>query len=273
MKNSRRQFLKVASLSFVGLASSAAIGSIASAATSATPAAPATPAAAGYKANPKGIKAKQWGMVIDTRKFAEQPELYEKVINACHKDHNVPTILKDGKPSKQEVKWIWTDGYTQTFTDQVDRYPAKSIMERKFLMLCNHCENPACVRVCPTQATFRNEEGIVAMDYHRCIGCRYCMAGCPFGARSFNFMDPRDHIKEVNTEYPTRMRGVVEKCTFCSERLAIGKMPLCVEASSGAIAFGDLADPESSVRKLLAENFTLRRKPTLGTEPSVFYIL
>ncbi len=140
-------------------------------------------------------------------------------------------------------------------------------------MLCNHCESPACVRVCPTKATFRRKDGIVVMDYHRCIGCRYCMAGCPFGARSFNFMDPRNHIAKVNPTFPTRMRGVVEKCTFCSELLAVGKMPLCVEASNGAIAFGDLTDPESSVRKLLAENFTLRRKPTLGTEPSVYYIL
>ena len=146
--------------------------------------------------------------------------------------------------------------------------------ERAFYSLaCNHCENPACVRVCPTKATFRRHDGIVVMDYHRCIGCRYCMAGCPFGARSFNFMDPRPAIAETNPTFPTRMRGVVEKCTFCSERLAVGQMPLCVEASEGGIAFGDLADKDSSVRKLLAENFTLRRKPTLGTEPSVYYIL
>jgi molybdopterin-containing oxidoreductase family iron-sulfur binding subunit len=140
-------------------------------------------------------------------------------------------------------------------------------------MLCNHCENPACVRVCPTQATFRNSEGIVVMDYHRCIGCRFCMAGCPFGARSFNFEDPRPYIAETNPRFPTRMRGVVEKCTFCSERLAAGELPLCVEASDGAITFGDLTDPESDVRKVLAENFTIRRKPTLGTEPSVYYIM
>ena len=129
------------------------------------------------------------------------------------------------------------------------------------------------MRVCPTGATFRRDDGIVAMDDHRCIGCRYCMAGCPFGARSFNFKDPRPEIAEINPTFPTRMRGVVEKCTFCSERLAVGKMPLCVEASEGAILFGDLGNPESDVRKTLAENFTIRRKPTLGTEPSVYYII
>ncbi len=139
---------------------------------------------------------------------------------------------------------------------------------------CQQCGNPPCVSVCPVIATDKNVDGgIVSQVHPRCIGCRYCMAGCPFGARSFNFRDPRDFIPEINPTFPTRMRGVVEKCTFCSELLAVGEMPLCVNASNGAIAFGDLTDPESSVRKLLAENFTLRRKPTLGTEPSVYYII
>jgi molybdopterin-containing oxidoreductase family iron-sulfur binding subunit len=111
------------------------------------------------------------------------------------------------------------------------------------------------------------------MDFHRCIGCRYCMAGCPFGARSFNFQDPRPFIKKENPDFPTRMRGVVEKCTFCSERLDNGEMPACVEASNGAVLFGDLSDKDSEVRKALRENFTIRRKPSLGTEPGVYYII
>lgn len=139
--------------------------------------------------------------------------------------------------------------------------------------LCNHCDNPPCVRVCPTKATFKREDGIVMMDMHRCIGCRFCMAGCPYGSRSFNFQDPRPFIAEENPVYPTRMKGVVEKCTFCTERLAEGKMPACVEASEGKIVFGDLGDPDSEIRHILAENFTLRRKPDLGTSPSVFYII
>ena len=257
MKNSRRQFLKVAGLSFLGLASGPFPGKLL-----------AAPGQGEYKVPEKELMAKQWGMVIDTRKFT-RPEDFQAVSKACHTYHNVPSIN-----SNQDVKWIWTEDYRGAFTDQVDRYPATAVLERNYLLLCNHCENPACVRVCPTKATFKREDGIVVMDYHRCIGCRYCMAGCPFGARSFNFMDPRPHIAEVNPTFPTRMRGVVEKCTFCSELLAEGKMPLCVEAApEGGITFGDLADPESDVRKVLAENFTIRRKPTLGTEPSVFYIL
>jgi molybdopterin-containing oxidoreductase family iron-sulfur binding subunit len=99
------------------------------------------------------------------------------------------------------------------------------------------------------------------------------MAGCPFGARSFNFQDPRPFIKHFNPQFPTRMRGVVEKCNFCAERLAVGKLPSCVEAAGGAIAFGDLADENSDVRKALREHFAIRRKPDAGTSPSVYYIL
>ncbi len=265
MINSRRQFLKIASLSLLGVAGNAATASLGSA------------AQGEFRHSEAALGAKQWGMVINTKAFADSPELFGAVISACHRNHNVPDIFEDSAktiPSKQEVKWIWTDGYHQTFTDQMDSYPAADIVNRQYLMLCNHCENPACTRVCPTGATFRrSSDGIVVMDYHRCIGCRYCMAACPFGARSFNFQNPRPHIAELNPNFPARMQGVVEKCTFCSERLAVGKMPLCVEASDGAILFGDLRDPESDVRKVLAENFTIRRKPTLGTEPSVFYIL
>jgi len=112
------------------------------------------------------------------------------------------------------------------------------------------------------------------MDYHRCIGCRYCMAGCPYGARSFNFKDPRPYIEEINPNYPTRTKGVVEKCNFCSERLAKGLLPACVEASTnGGLVFGDLDDPNSEVRKVLDTQFTVQRKPSLGTKPKVFYIL
>jgi len=101
------------------------------------------------------------------------------------------------------------------------------------------------------------------------------MAGCPYGARSFNWKDPRDFIKtELNMTFPTRERGVVEKCNFCDERLAVGKPPACVEACKvGGLAFGDLEDPNSEVRKLLTTHFSIRRKPELGTDPSVYYIV
>jgi molybdopterin-containing oxidoreductase family iron-sulfur binding subunit len=142
-----------------------------------------------------------------------------------------------------------------------------------FLLLCNHCNNPPCVRVCPTKATFRRDDGIVMMDMHRCIGCRFCMAGCPYAARSFNWRDPRPFVKDVFPGYPTREIGVVEKCTFCAERLAQGLMPACVEASRGALVFGDLLDEKSKVRETLKKYFTIRRKTHLGTNPQVYYIV
>ena len=94
-------------------------------------------------------------------------------------------------------------------------------------------------------------------DMHRCIGCRFCMAACPFGARSFNYKNPRlaKNLQEyMNPEFPTRTIGVVEKCTFCYERLAKGLKPACVEESNGALVFGDLEDPTSEIRKFSLQN-------------------
>jgi Fe-S-cluster-containing dehydrogenase component len=118
---------------------------------------------------------------------------------------------------------------------------------------------------------------------HRCIGCRYCMAACPYGSRSFNWSDPRDHFKEGRelTNYPPREKGVVEKCTFCAERIRVGGTPACVEAAAkvpggeGALTFGDLGDKDSAVSKILSdtENNTICRRVSLGTGPNVFYIV
>ena len=112
------------------------------------------------------------------------------------------------------------------------------------------------------------------MDWHRCIGCRYCVLACPYGSRSFNWRDPRPFIEETKPDFPTRSRGVVEKCTFCEERLARGIQPACVEAcKEKALIFGDLEDPDSEVRSLLKDRFTIRRKPGLGTQPEVYYMV
>ena len=224
--------------------------------------------AAETKESSKALHAKHWGMVIDVDKF-KTPEDFQRVMEACHRYHNVPDI---GNPD-DEIKWIWPEDFEHTFAELKNPYLSDKIKEMNFPVLCNHCEEPACVRVCPTQATFKRPAGIVAMDFHRCVGCRFCMAACPFGARSFNFGDPRPYIKEINPEVPTRTKGVVEKCTFCVERLEKGLPPACVEASNGAILFGDLNDPDSDVRKILTGNFAVRRKVELGTGPSVYYVI
>lgn len=217
----------------------------------------------------KGVRL---GLVIDMRKLYGKPELMDKAVTACIKAHNIPEI----DSSKNEIKWIWKTPFENAFPEHSAYHLADKKKDNDYLVLCNHCDEPPCVRVCPTQATFKLEKnGIVAMDYHRCIGCRFCMMGCPYGARSFNWFDPRPHIKNYNPEFATRTRGVVEKCNFCGERLAKGLEPACVEAvkEQGAIVFGDLNDPESEISKILAENPTIQRKPALGTKPSVFYIV
>ena len=112
------------------------------------------------------------------------------------------------------------------------------------------------------------------MDWHRCIGCRYCVAACPYGSRSFNWQDPRPAIATVNPDFPTRTKGVVEKCNFCEERLAKGLAPACVGAcQEKAMTFGDLEDPDSEARKLLRARFAVQREPELGTSPSVYYLV
>ena len=219
-------------------------------------------------------KGKRWAMVVDMRKLTEEDA--HAAVEACHREHNVPDIRRpDGSVNtKEEIKWIWTDEFHYVFPDQAGEFQTELAEEKDFLVLCNHCTNPPCVRVCPTQATFKRPDGIVVMDMHRCIGCRFCMAGCPYGSRSFNWGDPRPWIRELNYEYPTRMKGVVEKCNFCAERLAKGLYPACVEAvKSGALAFGDLDSPDSEVRELIRKHHTIRRKPSLGTGPNIYYIV
>ncbi len=265
MSINRREFLKIAGISTVlGVGGISAVNGLRKSVVEASQVSP----------NPEALIAKRWAMAVDMSKFKTEDD-YKRCIDACHGVHNVPDI---GNP-KEEVKWIWEETFEHAFPGNEDEYLSEKIKHLPFLVLCNHCDNPPCVRVCPTKATFkRKNDGIVMMDMHRCIGCRFCMAACPYGARSFNYRDPRPFIKKEqdnypNLEFPTRMKGVVEKCTFCYERLAKGLKPACVEKSKGALIFGDLEDPNSEVRKILSSRYSFRRRPELGTRPSVYYIL
>jgi molybdopterin-containing oxidoreductase family iron-sulfur binding subunit len=270
MENSRRRFLKTAGFSILGVgAGSMLIGLAARPGIAAGPGAASGPE---FGDRPEAKHARRWGMVIDTRQL--DARTCRKMEEACHSIHNVPDHIAKFGNKNHEIKWIWDTEFKHAFPGQEAEFLSDRLEHAPVPVLCNHCDNPPCVRACPTKATFKREkDGIVLMDFHRCIGCRFCMAACPFGARSFNFRDPRPAIKEENPEFPTRMKGVVEKCNFCAERLAVGKMPACVEASGGALTFGDLNDPDSDIRKLLADEYAIRRKPNLGTFPSVFYIV
>jgi molybdopterin-containing oxidoreductase family iron-sulfur binding subunit len=165
--------------------------------------------------------------------------------------------------------------------------------------LCNHCENAPCVAVCPTEAMHKTEGGITMTDAEKCIGCRYCMAACPYGVIYYNQEEPhafwRDETALIpdgtssangvsqqvggpvvpygNPETGIRPQGVVEKCTFCSHRLESGDLPYCVEACpANARIFGDLDDPNSEVNQLLGKYPASRLREDMGTEPKIFYV-
>ena len=144
---------------------------------------------------------------------------------------------------------------------------------------CQQCEKPPCVKACPVRATFRDPNGVVLIDYNWCIGCRMCQLACPYQARHFNWGEPNLPPEEMNpkTHYfgnRPRMRGVMEKCTFCLQRTREGRNPACLEACPvGARKFGNLLDPDSDVRKILASKKIFRFKEEMATYPKFFYYI
>jgi Fe-S-cluster-containing dehydrogenase component len=253
----RRHFLGLAGLSALTLGAAPALGRVLSRHD------------ADADADAAAAAGTRWGMVVDAQKCREL-EGCTRCIVACHAVHNVPRM----EDERHEVKWIWKERYERAFPSDDNAFQEDRLRGAALPVLCNHCENPPCTRVCPTKATWKRDDGIVMMDWHRCIGCRYCMAACPYGSRSFNWLDPRPHMAVVNRDYPTRTKGVVEKCTFCEERLGKGRPPACVEACPNAgLVFGDLGDARSSVRELLRTRYSIRRSPELGTQPAVYYLL
>lgn len=142
---------------------------------------------------------------------------------------------------------------------------------------CMQCEDSPCTNVCPTGATWTEPDGIVVIDYDWCIGCRYCMAACPYGARHFNWGEPHVAAEDINPDMHflgnrPRKRGVVEKCTFCIQRVRKGKYPACHEACPvGARKFGNLLDPSSEIRYLMKHKRTFVLKAELETHPKFFY--
>ena len=142
---------------------------------------------------------------------------------------------------------------------------------------CHQCDNAPCVKVCPVEATWKESDGIVVVDYNWCIGCRYCEAACPYHARRFNWTKPEIPADEINPDQGylsnrIRPQGVVEKCTFCLHRTREGRLPACLEACpTGARVFGDLNDPNSEIRWVLENKRVFVLKEELGTKPRFFY--
>ena len=154
----------------------------------------------------------------------------------------------------------------------VGQYPNVS---RAYLpVACQHCENPACLRVCPTGATYKDDKGRVEVDYEKCIGCRMCMAACPYNARVFNWSDPKREpdFNYGDADVPVRGKGVVEKCTLCKERTDRGDEPMCVKCCPvKARTFGDLDDPDSEISKLVVARKAGVLLEEQGTRPQVHY--
>lgn len=142
---------------------------------------------------------------------------------------------------------------------------------------CQQCENPPCVKACPIEATWQEEDGIVVIDYDWCIGCRYCEAACPYHARRFNWTKPMVPAAAINTNQSylsnrIRPQGVMEKCTFCLHRAREGRMPACLEACpTGARVFGNVLDPDSEIRWVLENKRVFVLKEELGTKPRFYY--
>jgi molybdopterin-containing oxidoreductase family iron-sulfur binding subunit len=155
----------------------------------------------------------------------------------------------------------------------VGEYPN---LERTYLPLaCQHCRKPACLTVCPVGATYKDDKGRVLIDYDRCIGCRMCMAACPYSARVFNWNDPKrdPDFNYGDKDVPARTKGVTEKCTLCKERTDRGDEPMCVKVCPArARVYGDLDDPDSDISKLVRQGKAEQLLPDKGTGPQVYYL-
>ncbi|RMF63605.1 MAG: 4Fe-4S dicluster domain-containing protein [Bacteroidetes bacterium] len=201
---------------------------------------------------------------------------YMDCVNACIRENN-----QDRRSGMQYIQIHELKNGRLNFEDaETDFYHQVPAAGHFYVgTQCFQCENPPCVDVCPVKATWKEPDGIVVIDYDWCIGCRYCMAACPYHARRFNWADPVIPEEEINRKQHylgnrPRRKGVVEKCTFCIQRTREGRNPACVEACpTGARIFGNLLDPDSEIRWVLKHKKVFRLKEDLGTEPKFWYFM
>jgi len=199
---------------------------------------------------------------------------FRSCIEACINENNL-----DRKAATQYIRIFEMKDGEVNFEEADATYQHQVPADGHFYLgtQCFQCADPPCVKVCPVGATWQEPDGITVIDYDWCIGCRYCMAACPYWARRFNWSDPEVPAAELNPNQHylgnrARKRGVVEKCTWCVHRTREGRLPACAEACpTGARVFGNLLDPSSEIRWVLENKRVFRLKEDLLTEPRFWY--
>ena len=203
-------------------------------------------------------------------------EGFMECVAACVKENNL-----DRKSNTQYIRIFEMEHGEMSPASGNSKYFHEVPVEDHFYMgvQCFHCEKAPCVKACPTQATYREPDGIVVVDYDWCIGCRYCIAACPYYGRRFNWNEPYVPVNEITKKQHylgnrMRTKGQMEKCTFCVQRTREGRLPACVEACpTGARVFGNLLDPKSEIRYVLKNKKVFRFKEELGTDAKYWYFI
>jgi Fe-S-cluster-containing dehydrogenase component len=213
----------------------------------------------------------KWGMVVDLDKCTG----CQSCVVACQSENNIPINTEDIFNQRRAIEWIRIERYWE------GEFP--NVKARYVPVLCQHCDEAPCEPVCPVLATYHNDQGLNVQVYNRCIGTRFCANNCPYTVRFFNFWEPEwpDSLKnQLNPDVTVRSRGIMEKCTFCIQRIRrVSKNSKSGEKTNErdlnpALVFGNLNDPESKVSKARSkgEKRSYKMLEELGTEPNVIYL-
>jgi molybdopterin-containing oxidoreductase family iron-sulfur binding subunit len=221
----------------------------------------------------------RWGMAIDIDRCTG----CSACVTACHAENNIPLSDPESAAKGRAIHWIRVDRYYE------GEFP--DIKVKHMPVLCQHCDDAPCEPVCPVYATYQSPEGLNVQVYNRCVGTRYCANNCPYSVRFFNWFDPvwpTPLNLQHNPDVSIRVGGVMEKCTFCIQRInrveldakgetrpiADGEIqPACVQSCPAeAMVFGDLNDPESKVSQLAGSGRSTQLLEEAGTKPKVFYL-
>lgn len=229
--------------------------------------------------SPASTKRPRWAMVVDLDRCTG----CQACVIACHAENNVPTVGETEAANGRWMHWIRIERYWE------GEYP--NLKARFMPIMCQQCSEAPCEPVCPVFATYHTDEGLNAQIYNRCIGTRFCGSACPYKVRVFNWFAPQfpePLTEQLNPDVTVRTRGIIEKCTFCLQRIrrveeqakTEGRLvaddeiqPACVQSCPpGALVFGDLNDPDSQVSRLARSHRSYRLLEELGTAPAVIYL-